>query len=61
MPSVSEKQRRFMRMELAKKRAGKKGKTKMTVKQLREFAKEPIKKSRSRKKSEWSKTGGGSW
>ncbi|KKL91444.1 hypothetical protein LCGC14_1894650 [marine sediment metagenome] len=39
MPAVSKKQRRFMEVELAKKRAGRKTKTKMTEKQLREFAK----------------------
>jgi len=33
-----------MGVELAKKRAGKKTKTKMTEKQLREFAKGPVKK-----------------
>lgn len=38
MPAKSEKQRRFMGMELAKKRAGKPTKTKMTMKQLRDFA-----------------------
>ena len=39
MPSKSEKQRKFMAIELQKKRAGKKTKTKMTEKQLRDFAK----------------------
>jgi len=38
MPSVSERQRKFMGAELARKRAGKKTKTKMTAKQLEEFA-----------------------
>ena len=38
MPSVSEKQRRFMGAELARKRAGKKTKTGMKESQLREFA-----------------------
>lgn len=38
MPSVSEKQRRFMGAELARKRKGKKTKTGMSTKQLREFA-----------------------
>jgi len=38
MPAKTEKQRKFMGMELARKRAGEKTKTKMTVKQLREFA-----------------------
>jgi len=38
MPAVSEKQRRFMGAELARKRAGKKTRTGMTTQQLREFA-----------------------
>jgi len=49
MPSVSEKQRRFMGAELARKRAGKKTKTRMKAAQLEEFAKKPVihkKKSR---------------
>lgn len=37
-PAVSEKQRRFMGAELARKRAGKKTRTGMTEKQLEEFA-----------------------
>jgi len=37
-PAVSEKQRRFMGAELARKRAGKKTKTGMSVQQLREYA-----------------------
>ncbi len=39
MPAVSKKQRRFMGVELARKRAGKRTRTKMTEAQLREFAK----------------------
>ncbi len=39
MPAVSKKQRRFMGAELARKRAGKRTRTKMTEAQLREFAK----------------------
>jgi hypothetical protein len=39
MPSKSGKQRRFMGMELAKAKAGKKTKTGMSVEQLRDFAK----------------------
>ena len=39
MPAQSEKQRRFMGAELARKRAGKKTKTKMSEAQLRDFAK----------------------
>lgn len=38
MPSHSEKQRRFFGAELARKRAGKKTKTKMSKDALREFA-----------------------
>lgn len=37
-PAVSEKQRRFMGAELARKRAGKKTRTGMSEKKLREFA-----------------------
>ena len=38
MPAVSKKQQEFMAIQLAKKRAGKKTKVKMTEKQLEEFA-----------------------
>ncbi len=38
MPAKSEKQRRFMGAELSRKRAGKKTRTGMSEKQLREFA-----------------------
>lgn len=38
MPAVSEKQRRFMGAELKRKRQGKKTKTRMTKKQLKDFA-----------------------
>lgn len=38
MPAVSEKQRRFMGAELARKRKGKKTKTGMSEAQLRDFA-----------------------
>jgi hypothetical protein len=38
MPAVSRAQQMFMGAELARKRAGKKTKTKMSAKQLREFA-----------------------
>ncbi len=44
MPAVSEKQRKFMVIELARKRKGKKTKTKMTEKQLRDFASKKHKK-----------------
>ena len=39
MPSSTEKQRKMMGADLARKREGKKTKTDMTEKQLREFAK----------------------
>lgn len=39
MPSVSERQRRFMGADLARLRAGKKSKTGMSEDQLRHFAK----------------------
>lgn len=38
MPSTSERQRRFMGAEYARKKAGEKTKTGMSRKQLREFA-----------------------
>lgn len=46
MPAKSEKQRKFMGAELARKRAGKKTKTGMSEKQLRDFAKKKKKKKR---------------
>lgn len=39
MPAKSERQRRFMGAELARKRAGKKTKTGMSEEDLRDFAK----------------------
>jgi len=39
MPSKTEKQRKFMGAELARKRAGKKTATAMSERQLRDFAK----------------------
>ena len=39
MPAKTERQRKFMGAELGRKRAGKKTRTGMTEKQLREFAK----------------------
>lgn len=44
MPAKSDKQRKFMGMELAKERAGKKTQTGMSDKQLADFAKKPKKK-----------------
>lgn len=40
MPAKTEKQRRFMAAELARKREGKKTKTGMSEKQLSDFAKQ---------------------
>lgn len=41
MPATSEKQRRYMGMELAKKRAGKPTDVNMSEKQLEDFARKP--------------------
>ena len=49
-PSTSERQRKFMGAELARKRAGKKTKTGMSEKQLRDFAKK--KEEKEEKKEE---------
>ena len=38
MPAVSKKQQRFMGAELSRKRAGKKTKTGMSAKQLKDYA-----------------------
>jgi hypothetical protein len=46
MPAQSEKQRKFMGAELARKRAGKKTKTGMSEKQLEDFASKGRKKKR---------------
>lgn len=43
MPAVSEKQRKFMGSELARKRAGKKTRTGMSEGQLRDYASKPRK------------------
>ena len=48
MPAESEKQRRFMGAELARKRAGKRTQTGMSEKQLRDFAR---KSKRSKRRS----------
>jgi hypothetical protein len=44
MPAKTEKQRKFMGTELARKRAGKKMQTGVSEKQLEEFAAKPGKK-----------------
>lgn len=41
MPAKSEKQRRFFGAELSRKRRGKKTKTKMSSKQMSDFASKP--------------------
>lgn len=43
MPATSDKQRKFMGAELARKRAGKATETKMTESQLEDFAKGTLK------------------
>jgi hypothetical protein len=48
VPSTSEKQRKFMGAELGRKRAGKKTKTGMSEEQLRDFARKPIRRAKSR-------------
>ena len=50
MPAKSKAQQRFMGAELARKRAGKKTKTKMTEVQLKEFASTKRKGLPARKK-----------
>jgi hypothetical protein len=47
MPAKSEKQRKFMGAELARKRAGKKTETGMSEKQLEDFATKPGRKKKS--------------
>ena len=41
MPGKTARQRRFMGAELGRKRAGKRTKTKMTAKQLKDYARKP--------------------
>ena len=50
MPAVSRAQQRYMGMELAHKRAGKKTKTDMSEKQLEEYASTPHKGLPKKKK-----------
>jgi len=38
MPSISKKQQQFMAIDLSRKRAGKRTRTKMSEKQLKEYA-----------------------
>jgi hypothetical protein len=49
MPATSEKQRRFMGAELARKRAGQKTETGMTESQLKDFAKSTLKPKQPKK------------
>ncbi len=49
MPATSERQRRMMGAELGRKRAGKKTRTGMSEKQLRDYASRPKKRSRKRR------------
>jgi hypothetical protein len=44
MPAKSERQRKLMGADLARKRAGEKTRTGMSEKQLKEFAKKPTRK-----------------
>ena len=44
MPAKSEKQRRFFGAELGRKRAGKKTRTGLGAKKLKEFARKPVKR-----------------
>jgi hypothetical protein len=46
MPATSEKKRRFMGMELSKKRAGKPMDVQMSESQLSDFSKKPIAKKK---------------
>lgn len=46
MPAYTEKQRRFMGAELARKRAGKHTQTGMSESQLRDFASKPTRRRR---------------
>jgi hypothetical protein len=51
MPATSEKQRKFMGAELARKRAGKATETKMTESQLEDFAKSTLKPKKGKSSS----------
>ena len=46
MPAKSEKQRRYLAMDLARAREGKKTRTGMSASQLEDFAKKPIQKKK---------------
>jgi hypothetical protein len=49
MPSTSEKQRKFMGAELARKRAGQQTSTGMSEQQLSDYASKPVKKTKPKK------------
>jgi hypothetical protein len=49
MPSSSEKQRRFMGADLARKRKGKQTQTGMSEAQLEDFASKPLAKKKKKK------------
>jgi len=51
MPAKSEKQRRFMGAELERKREGRNTQTDMSERELEEFARKPISKSKSTSKA----------
>jgi len=59
MPSVSKKQQQFMGAELARKRKGKKTKTKMSESQLEDFASTKRSKLPTRASKKSKKEGGG--
>ncbi len=50
MPAKTEKQRKFFGAELARKREGRKTKTGLPEKKLREFASKPVQKTRTKRK-----------
>jgi hypothetical protein len=50
MPAKSERQRRLAGADLARKRAGKKTQTKMSIRQLREFARAPVARKKKGRK-----------
>ena len=49
MPATTAKQRRFMRAELGRKRAGQAPKTQMSEAQLHDFAKAPVREQKQGK------------
>lgn len=51
MPAVSDKQRKFMGADLARKRAGKKTKTGMSEGQLSDYAHKPMMNDKKKKKA----------